>query len=113
MHLITGVLSIIGLAIVGFTGHVLAHDFCERAPALARGLLAIATKWLPPANRARYAEEWAAHLADCKGLRQAPPRLRLPVVRAPHAPPDLQGHDAERVVQPANHRAGGCEDQPV
>jgi hypothetical protein len=67
MHLITGVLSMIGVAIVGFIGHVLAHDFCERAPTLARGLLAIAIKWLPPVNRERYAEEWAAHLNDCEG----------------------------------------------
>jgi hypothetical protein len=68
MHLITGVLSIIGVAIVGFIGHVLAYDFCERAPALARWLLAIAAERLPLANRARYAEEWAAHLVDCNGV---------------------------------------------
>ncbi len=68
MHLITGVLSIVGVAIVGFIGHVLANDFCERAPTLARWLLAIATKRLPLATRARYGEEWAAHLADCEGV---------------------------------------------
>jgi hypothetical protein len=68
VELITGVLSMIGVAIVGFIGNILAHDFCERAPALARWLITIATRWLPPTNRARYAEEWAAHLAECAGV---------------------------------------------
>src|SRR5580692_10085519 len=68
MYLIMGVLSAIGIMIVGFLGHVIAHDFCERAPTLARWLLSIAIKWLTPNLRERYSEEWAAHLADCEGI---------------------------------------------
>jgi hypothetical protein len=68
MHLIAVVLSFIGAAIIGVIGHVIAHDFCERAPTLARWLISFATKRLPPANRERYTEEWAAHLAECEGV---------------------------------------------
>jgi hypothetical protein len=68
VHLIAVVLSVIGAAIVGFSGHVVAHDFCERAPTLARWLISFATKRLPPSNRERYTEEWAAHLAECEGV---------------------------------------------
>jgi hypothetical protein len=68
MHLITGVLSAIGVALIGLIGHIVAHDFCERTPALGRWLLSIATNWLPPSIRERYAEEWAAHLAERQGV---------------------------------------------
>jgi hypothetical protein len=68
MHLIAVVLSFIGAAIIGVIVHVVAHDFCEQAPTLARWLLSFATKWLPPAKRERYAEEWAAHLVECEGV---------------------------------------------
>jgi len=58
MHMIAGVLSAIGVAIIGLVGHVVAHDLC----------LSRATRRLPAANRDRYAEEWAAHLAEAEGV---------------------------------------------
>jgi hypothetical protein len=68
MELVTSVLSLIGVAIVGFIGHIVAHDFCERTSTLARWLISFATKRLPPAKREHYMEEWTAHLDECEGV---------------------------------------------
>jgi hypothetical protein len=68
VHLIAVVLSVIGVAIVGLFGHVVAHDFCELAPTLARWLISFATKRLPPTRRAHYMEEWTADLDEREGV---------------------------------------------
>jgi hypothetical protein len=68
MELVTGVLSVISVAIVGFIGHIIAHDFCELAPTLARWLISFATKRLPPASREHYMEEWTADLYEREGV---------------------------------------------
>jgi hypothetical protein len=68
VHLIAVVLSVIGVAIVGLFGHVVAHDFCELAPTLARWLISFATKRLPPTSREHYMEEWTADLDEREGV---------------------------------------------
>jgi hypothetical protein len=68
MALIGGVIYAVGAAFIGLIGHVLAHDFCQRAPTLARWMLSLATKRLPFGERQRYSEEWDAHLVEAEGV---------------------------------------------
>jgi hypothetical protein len=58
-----GVLGVLGSVFV----HILALDIHGHAPAFAARLVALAVRLLPPEQRARYQEEWFAHLDEAPG----------------------------------------------
>jgi hypothetical protein len=70
MEFLIGLFSLIGSFLAGFFGHVVAHDFCEFTPKMCRRLIEHAASLLPEADRARYTEEWLAHLDECLGVIQ-------------------------------------------
>jgi hypothetical protein len=61
---IAGAGAIVGAAVV----KVIADDAREWTPWVTRRLLDIAVRRLPEGQRERYAEEWAAHLAEVPGV---------------------------------------------
>jgi hypothetical protein len=62
-----GAITFFFAAIGAVAVHIIALELCTHAPSLARRLVAIATARLPPVLRARYEEEWLAHLCECPG----------------------------------------------
>jgi hypothetical protein len=68
MDLITSLGTVIAAAATAVGTHFVAHDLYKGAPTHARRLLDHAVKLLPEADRARYQEEWLAHLQDCEGV---------------------------------------------
>ena len=68
MEIVKTVVAAVLSFIAGFTSHVLAHDFCERTPRMARWIIAKAVAHMPPHLRERYSEEWSAALAETDGV---------------------------------------------
>jgi len=68
MAMITDLLAAVGAAAAAFFGHLVAHDFTEIAPSIARALILSATRKLPKKIRQRYSEEWLADLNDRRGV---------------------------------------------
>ena len=62
--IIAGAAAIVSAAVV----KVIADDAKEWTPWITRRLLDIAVRRLPNGQRERYAEEWAAHLAEVPGV---------------------------------------------
>jgi gluconate kinase len=67
MELISSFAAIVAGAVAAVLGHFVAHDLYEGAPRHAKRLLDHATRILPETDQERYAEEWLAHLNECKG----------------------------------------------
>jgi hypothetical protein len=65
------ILTAIIVAVFGLLGatfsKLLADEFKAWAPSLTSRILAVATRALPPSQRARSAEEWKAHVNDTPG----------------------------------------------
>jgi hypothetical protein len=68
MGLISSTGALIAGAVTAIAGHFIVHDLYEGAPRHAKRLLDYAVKVLPEIDRGRYAEEWLAHLHECKGV---------------------------------------------
>lgn len=68
MDLITSLGTVIAAAVTAVGTHFVAHDLYRAAPAHLRRLLDHAVKLLPEADRARYQEEWLAHLQGCDSI---------------------------------------------
>lgn len=68
MDLILAILSVAGALIGAVVVKVIADDVKEWTPWVTRRLLDIAVRRLPEGQQERYAEEWAAHLAEIPGV---------------------------------------------
>jgi hypothetical protein len=68
MDRLIATITVIGTFFAGVFGNIVAHDFCQFTPKLCRKLIKRATSSLShDADKARYQEEWMAHLAECTG----------------------------------------------
>ena len=68
MGLIQAIISGVGAIISGVVVKVVADDAKEWTPWFTQRLLDIAVRRLSEGQRERYAEEWAAHLAEVPGV---------------------------------------------
>jgi hypothetical protein len=64
--LIVGLLAL-GTFATGVVGNLIASEFYDRAPSLAKWLITRAAQGLVEPDRTRYLEEWRAHLEECPG----------------------------------------------
>lgn len=65
MELLIVMILIVGSFIVGIVGNVIASELYDSAPSLAHRLIEIAVGRLPEHDRARFREEWNAHIDEC------------------------------------------------
>jgi hypothetical protein len=65
--LLITVLILVGSFLAGIAGNVIASELYDRLPTLAHWLIRRAVARLPLQYRARYREEWCAHLEQCRG----------------------------------------------
>ncbi len=58
---------LVGSAIAGIVGNMIASELYDRAPMLARWIVNRAVRHVPQEHQERYEEEWLSHLDDCEG----------------------------------------------
>jgi hypothetical protein len=59
------ILIFVALFMVGIFGNLIASDLYDRCPSIARWIVSYAVLRLPESDRARYHEEWCAHIDEC------------------------------------------------
>src|SRR5262245_35029289 len=67
MELLIAFSLMVGVFLVGIFGNLVSSELYDRLPQLAGWLIRIAVKRLPENQRARFEEEWMAHLEECPG----------------------------------------------
>jgi len=68
MDLIPAIISGTGAIVAAVVVKVIADDAKEWTPWVTRQILNAAVRRLPEGQQERYAEEWAAHLAEVPGV---------------------------------------------
>ena len=68
MEFIKAIFQAFAAGAAGFIGHIVAHDFCEHTPRMAKWIIALAVRILPPILRERYEEEWLSDLVEHQGV---------------------------------------------
>ena len=67
MEYLIAALLVVAAFLIGILGNLIASELYDRAPSFAHWLLDRAVSRLGDEKRARYREEWFAHLDDCPG----------------------------------------------